>query len=303
MERPFMRMSATELLETGRGAWAKGEIETYELCLRELQLRSTNEAAYCLSELLALAASRGGSEHHGRRESRVCPVCGSERKWGSTICWTCETQTPYESCPSAGRQPSGGPTAEWATNREASLSEPHAGDSAGSCPKCNGDLLVLETRLGDKGVWGIAGCVNCFEVERVGNFSKSEPWYRVGHPTKCPDCGEATPIVEVHQVLQSEWAVVWCKNCESEIQLGSPPDWYQSNSSSSASASTGFDWTTVLGVSPDAPPEEIDMAYKQFCLKFHPDKASGMGTEMVRELAEQFQRLINLAYADAKSQR
>jgi len=45
------------------------------------------------------------------------------------------------------------------------------------------------------------------------------------------------------------------------------------------------------------------MAYKQFCLKFHPDKASGMGTEMVRELAEQFQRLINLAYADAKSQR
>jgi DnaJ like chaperone protein len=52
---------------------------------------------------------------------------------------------------------------------------------------------------------------------------------------------------------------------------------------------------SVLGVDPDASPEEIRKAYRHLANKYHPDKVSYMGEEF-RELAEKKFKEIQDAY-------
>lgn len=54
-------------------------------------------------------------------------------------------------------------------------------------------------------------------------------------------------------------------------------------------------WSTTLGVSPDAPREEITLAYKRLISEYHPDKVANAGAE-IRALAERKSQEINAAY-------
>lgn len=49
-------------------------------------------------------------------------------------------------------------------------------------------------------------------------------------------------------------------------------------------------WSQVLGVAPDAPPAEIQKAYRELAAKLHPDKPGGSAEKMTE---------LNAAYAEA----
>jgi DnaJ-domain-containing protein 1 len=56
-------------------------------------------------------------------------------------------------------------------------------------------------------------------------------------------------------------------------------------------------WPTVLGVSSDAPDEQVRSAYRALIQKYHPDKVANLGEEF-QVMAEQKSREINEAYAE-----
>jgi len=58
-------------------------------------------------------------------------------------------------------------------------------------------------------------------------------------------------------------------------------------------------WDHVLGVSPDAPIEEIKAAYRRLIGQYHPDKVAALGPEL-RDLAETKSKEILSAYAAAR---
>jgi hypothetical protein len=61
-------------------------------------------------------------------------------------------------------------------------------------------------------------------------------------------------------------------------------------------------WHDVLGVPPDATPEQIASAYRARMSEYHPDKVANLGPD-IRALAEQKAKEINAAYAEARSRR
>lgn len=64
---------------------------------------------------------------------------------------------------------------------------------------------------------------------------------------------------------------------------------------------TGSDYK-VLEVEPDASDEEVKKAYRKMAAKYHPDKVSHLGEEVVNGAKEKFQQL-NAAYDSIKKQR
>jgi hypothetical protein len=58
-------------------------------------------------------------------------------------------------------------------------------------------------------------------------------------------------------------------------------------------------WYTTLGVSADAPIEEIQRAFRQRMSEYHPDKVASLGEEL-RTLAEEKSKEISLAYKFAQ---
>jgi len=61
-------------------------------------------------------------------------------------------------------------------------------------------------------------------------------------------------------------------------------------------------WWEILGVSSEAPPDDIKAAFRKEIARYHPDRVEGLGKEL-RELAEQKAKEINWAYAAAKRER
>ncbi len=64
-------------------------------------------------------------------------------------------------------------------------------------------------------------------------------------------------------------------------------------------ASGSFD---VLGVSPDASPEEITRAYRRLVMENHPDRVASLGPEFVRIAEEKF-KAIQEAYEEARREK
>jgi DnaJ like chaperone protein len=60
---------------------------------------------------------------------------------------------------------------------------------------------------------------------------------------------------------------------------------------------TGTLWHEVLGVGPDASPDDVRAAYLREIGKYHPDRVASMAPEF-RALAEQRSMEINRAYAE-----
>jgi DnaJ-domain-containing protein 1 len=58
----------------------------------------------------------------------------------------------------------------------------------------------------------------------------------------------------------------------------------------------------VLGVAPDASPEQIRAAYQRLARQYHPDRLEGLAPELV-ELAHQRMVELNAAYEALKAQR
>lgn len=59
---------------------------------------------------------------------------------------------------------------------------------------------------------------------------------------------------------------------------------------------------TVLEIEPSATDEEVKKAYRRMALKYHPDKVTGAGEEVVKKATEKF-RAVNEAYEAIKSAR
>jgi DnaJ-domain-containing protein 1 len=57
-------------------------------------------------------------------------------------------------------------------------------------------------------------------------------------------------------------------------------------------------WHEVLGVPPDATPEQIRKAYDEKSAQYHPDRVAGMGPEF-RDTAVRLTRRIKDAYEEA----
>lgn len=57
-------------------------------------------------------------------------------------------------------------------------------------------------------------------------------------------------------------------------------------------------WHEVLGVSPRASLDEVQVAYRECIGKYHPDKVASLGQEL-RDLAEAKSKEINRAYNEA----
>lgn len=55
----------------------------------------------------------------------------------------------------------------------------------------------------------------------------------------------------------------------------------------------------ILGVNPDARPEDIKKAYRKLATEYHPDKVSYLGEEIRRDAEEKFQKITN-AYEKIK---
>lgn len=51
----------------------------------------------------------------------------------------------------------------------------------------------------------------------------------------------------------------------------------------------------MLGVAPNASPEEIRAAYRELAKRYHPDRVGHLGPEF-RQLAERRMKAINAAY-------
>jgi hypothetical protein len=62
---------------------------------------------------------------------------------------------------------------------------------------------------------------------------------------------------------------------------------------------TGPPWWEVLGVSPEASPDEIRRCYAEKLKQYHPDRVNGLAHEIV-ELAERKTKELNAAFAKAK---
>ena len=60
----------------------------------------------------------------------------------------------------------------------------------------------------------------------------------------------------------------------------------------------GASWHEVLGVPPDATPEQIRQAYEERSAQYHPRRAAGMGPEF-EQTALRMTRRVNDAYAAA----
>ena len=60
-------------------------------------------------------------------------------------------------------------------------------------------------------------------------------------------------------------------------------------------------WHLVLGVAPDAAPEQVKEAYRHLMGQYHPDKVASLGMEL-RELAELKSKEITTAYRRAVSE-
>jgi hypothetical protein len=69
----------------------------------------------------------------------------------------------------------------------------------------------------------------------------------------------------------------------------------QSRSERQATATPPKTPYQILGVKPDASPEEIKLAYRKRIQEYHPDKVSHLGPEL-RELAERKSKELNQAY-------
>jgi DnaJ-domain-containing protein 1 len=59
------------------------------------------------------------------------------------------------------------------------------------------------------------------------------------------------------------------------------------------------EWADVLGVAPDASPDDVKRAYLQKIEEFAPDRLAALGPEM-RKLAEERLQQINLAFDAAE---
>ena len=59
---------------------------------------------------------------------------------------------------------------------------------------------------------------------------------------------------------------------------------------------------TVLEIEPTATDDEVKKAYRRMALKYHPDKVTGSGEEMVKSATEKF-RAVNEAYESIKAAR
>jgi DnaJ like chaperone protein len=55
-------------------------------------------------------------------------------------------------------------------------------------------------------------------------------------------------------------------------------------------------------VAPEAPDDEVKKAYRRMAIKYHPDKVSHLGEEVVKGAEEKFQQLT-IAYETIKKQR
>jgi DnaJ-domain-containing protein 1 len=101
-------------------------------------------------------------------------------------------------------------------------------------------------------------------------------------------------LVVVVLFLVGYWAVdfFWPKKKESSDAPAAAPVPAQPTSSDSAP------WHEVLGVAPDATPEQIRKAYEEKSAQVHPDRVAGMGPEF-RETAIRLTRKINDAYEQA----
>jgi DnaJ like chaperone protein len=60
----------------------------------------------------------------------------------------------------------------------------------------------------------------------------------------------------------------------------------------------------ILGVAPEATPDQIKSAYRQLAVKYHPDRliAAGLPTEAIRVATEKL-AVINDAYSRLRDQR
>ncbi len=61
-------------------------------------------------------------------------------------------------------------------------------------------------------------------------------------------------------------------------------------------------WHVILGVSPNAPAEQIRAAYKSLIRQYHPDKVASLGEDL-RTLAERKSKQINAAYQQVQALR
>lgn len=61
-------------------------------------------------------------------------------------------------------------------------------------------------------------------------------------------------------------------------------------------------WWEILGVSKDASPDAIKVAFRKEIARYHPDRVEGLGREL-RELAERKAKELNSAYSAAKRER
>ena len=58
----------------------------------------------------------------------------------------------------------------------------------------------------------------------------------------------------------------------------------------------------ILEITPDASDDEIKKAYRKMAVKYHPDKVSHLGGDVVKAAKEKFQKL-NTAYNQIKKER
>lgn len=61
-------------------------------------------------------------------------------------------------------------------------------------------------------------------------------------------------------------------------------------------------WHAVLGVSPEAPTDDIKKAFRAAAQQYHPDRVSGLGPKL-QQVAEREMQRLNAAYAEARQDR
>lgn len=61
-------------------------------------------------------------------------------------------------------------------------------------------------------------------------------------------------------------------------------------------------WHEVLGVAPNAAPDDIRQAYKSLLSQYHPDKVASLGSEL-KDVAERKSKQITQAYREALAAR
>jgi len=102
--------------------------------------------------------------------------------------------------------------------------------------------------------------------------------------------------------LKAKWSL---ERYEDYIEAADnePRSGFQSETAEEWQRASGSDaWNVVLGVAPDAAPDEIKAAYHTAMKSYHPDKVAGLGSKL-QALAEEETKRLNEAYREAKAVR